>query len=209
MAVTFDVAQPFNFSNYQYWIVFNTSGNGLTPNTQPYNNNWAAYSEGIEITGNGGATSARAFQFVRNTQNPHITPSFQPLPTTPQQFQYNPNSNGTGTEFSVIFQRSVFIGVQPSPLPLATPWLFNAFTTQANVQGNLVFVDSMGGATGGSAFLRFSRPQHVALLRYEPDLRDFERHTSRSAGANRERRDRQQPEPHSQGDTDCGSVLER
>jgi hypothetical protein len=150
MAVTFDVAQPFNFSNYQYWIVFNTSGNGLTPDTQPYNNNWAAYSEGIEITGNGGATSARAFQFVKNLQNPHITPTFQPLPTTPQQLQYNLNSNGSGAEFSVIFQRSVFIGIQPSPLPLATPWLFNAFTTQADVQGNLLFVDSMGGATGGA-----------------------------------------------------------
>ncbi|HEY3676981.1 MAG TPA: hypothetical protein VGK84_13420, partial [Candidatus Tumulicola sp.] len=27
MSVFFDVAGPFNFSNYQYWIVFNTSGN--------------------------------------------------------------------------------------------------------------------------------------------------------------------------------------
>jgi hypothetical protein len=143
MSVFFDVSQPFNFSNYQYWIVFNTSGNGLTPGTQPYLNNWAAYSAAIEVAGNGGSTFARAVQFVKN-QNTHIPPAFITLPTTPQQLQYNANSNGSGTEFNVIFQRSVFIGVQPSPSPLAANWVYNAFTTQASVQNNLVFVDSMG-----------------------------------------------------------------
>jgi hypothetical protein len=144
MSVFFDVSGQFNFSNYQYWIVFNTSGNGLTPGTQPFLNNWAAYSEAIEVAGNGGSTFARAVQFVKNPTNPHIPPAFITLPTTPQQLQYNANSNGTGTEFNVIFQRSVFIGVQPSPSPLAANWLYNAFTTQASVQNNLVFVDSMG-----------------------------------------------------------------
>jgi hypothetical protein len=117
----------------------------LTPDTQPFNNNWAAYSEGIEVVGNGGATSAHAFQFVKNSSNPHIPPHFQLLPTTPQQLQYNSDSNGSGTEFNVIFQRSIFLGIpQPSPSPLPANWTYNAFTTQANVQNNLSFVDSMG-----------------------------------------------------------------
>src|ERR1700744_5950913 len=48
-SVFFDVAAPFNFSTYQYWIVFNTSGDGNTPGTQPFLNNWAGYSAGIEV----------------------------------------------------------------------------------------------------------------------------------------------------------------
>src|SRR5215469_11766442 len=35
MTIKFDVAAPFDFSTYQYWVVFNTSGNGLSPDTQP------------------------------------------------------------------------------------------------------------------------------------------------------------------------------
>ena len=146
MVVFFDVAGTFNFSNYQYWIVFNTSGNGLTPGTQPFINNWAAYSSALQVIGNGAATSARVGQFVKNS-NPHIPPQFVPLITTPQQLTYNANSNGTGTEFSIIFQRSIFTSIvspAPSPTPLSNTWTFNAFTTQANVQNQMIFVDSMG-----------------------------------------------------------------
>jgi hypothetical protein len=155
MSVFFDVAQPFNFSTYQYWIVFNTSGNKLTPDTQPANSNWAAYSEGIEVEGNGGAAFARAVQFVKDPSKPHAVPAFVSLQPTPQQLQLNVNSNGSQTEFNVIFQRSIFLGPLSSPAPLATPWLYNGFTTQADVQNNLVFVDSMGA--GGK-----NPPQYVS-----------------------------------------------
>lgn len=152
MAILFDVAAPFNFQNYQYWIIFNTTGNGLTPDTRPFVNNWAAYSTGIEVYGSGGTTSARAGQFLKNS-NPAIPPTFLPFSTPPQLFQYNANSNGTGTEFSIIFSREIFTSFNsPSPAPTGTTtpppfarvWTFNAFATQANTQGQFVFVDSMG-----------------------------------------------------------------
>ncbi len=108
MSVKFDVGGQFNFSSYQYWVVFNTSGNGLTPDTHPFQSNWNAYSSALEVAGVGGATFARAIQFVKNPSNPHAPPAFLPLITTPQQFQYTANSNGTGTEFSILFQRSIF-----------------------------------------------------------------------------------------------------
>ena len=158
MAVFFDVAAPFNFGSYQYWIVFNTSGNGLTPGTQPFINNYAAYSSALEVAGNGGATYAKVGQFVKNS-NPHIPPQFVPLITTPQQFSYVANSNGTGTEFSIIFQRSIFTSIvspAPSPSPLSNTWSFNAFTTQANVQNQMIFVDSMGA--GGPGNLQYLSP---------------------------------------------------
>jgi hypothetical protein len=158
MSVFFDVAAPFNFSSYQYWIVFDTTGDGITPSVQPFNNNWAGYSGGIEITGSGGATSAAAFQFVKSLTNPHNPPAFVLLRPTPQQLQYNSNSNGSGTEFNIIVQRSIFLGVRtsPSPSPLAANWTYNAFTTQAGVVGNLVFVDSMGA--GGPRLPDYSSP---------------------------------------------------
>ena len=42
VALTFDVAAPFNFSNYEYMFVFNTSGSGVTPSTDTFQTNWAA-----------------------------------------------------------------------------------------------------------------------------------------------------------------------
>jgi hypothetical protein len=159
MVVKFDVAAPFDFSTYQYWVVFNTTGNGLTPLTNPQQNNWAAFSDAIQVGGIGGATYAHAGQFVKNS-NPAIPPHFQQLITSPQQLQYVANSNGTGTEFTVTFTRSIFRPIAtpspgPTPTPKATPtpyapnWTFNAFVTQANSQNQLTFVDSMGqgGAT--------------------------------------------------------------
>ena len=167
MIVRFDVNGAFNFSNYGYWVVFNTTGNGLTPLTNAQQTNWAAYSDATLAGGAGGATFAGAGQFVKNP-NPAIPPAFVHLITTPQTFQYIPNNNGTNTEFQVTFLRSIFVPINatptPKPSPSSTPpppfshiWLFNAFTTQANAQNQLLFVDSMG--SGGPTDTTFVSPQ--------------------------------------------------
>jgi hypothetical protein len=156
MTIFFDVASPFNFSNYQYWVIFDTAGDEQTPSTQPFDNNWAGYSAGIEVFGNGGSTSAQPVQFIKEPSKPHSIPQFKTLPFTPQTFIYNANSNGSGTEFSVTFQRSIFLGLLPNPPPLAVNWTYNAFTTQANVFGQLIFDDSMGA--GGKNFPQYSSP---------------------------------------------------
>jgi hypothetical protein len=145
MSITFDVAGQMNFSNYQYWVVFNTTGtNGQTPSTFPSNNNWAGFAFAIEVGGAAGSgTSANAYEFQKNS-NSHIPPNLGPLGTTPALMQYNPDSNGTGTEFTVIFSRSIFRGDLATPAPVGQIWLFNAFTTQANTQGQWQCMDSMG-----------------------------------------------------------------
>ncbi|MBV8654527.1 MAG: hypothetical protein JO160_00685 [Candidatus Eremiobacteraeota bacterium] len=155
MTVKFDVNAPFDFSSYQYWIVFNTSGNGLSPDTQPARNNYAAFSDAIQVAGAGGATFAKPYQFIKNPTNPAIPPTLQALIVSPLQLQYIANSNGTGTEFSVTFQRAIFRNIatptpgptptpKGSPLPYSPNWTFNAFVTQANTQNQLIFVNSMG-----------------------------------------------------------------
>lgn len=147
ISVLFDVAQPFNFGSYQYWIVFNTSGNGLTPTTHPFQDNWADYSDAIEIAGNGPIAGAQAVQFLKNP--PPQPPTFIRVPRPPpQQLQFNLNSNGSGTEFNVIFSTAIFHPLNatpgPSPTPYANGWTYNAFATQAGVYNQLIFVDSMG-----------------------------------------------------------------
>jgi hypothetical protein len=169
MSVKFDVAAPFDFTDYQYFIVFNTSGNGQTPLTNPLQTNWSAYSDAIEIGGIGGSTFAYPIQFLKNS-NPTIPPTFLHVITTPQQFQLIPDSNGSGTEFEVIFQRSIFTpinGPSPSPSPSGSPhpyartWYFNAFVTQANSQNQLIFVDSMG--QGGPTDTTYSDSPPLAI----------------------------------------------
>jgi hypothetical protein len=160
MIIKFDTNAPFNFSAYEYIVVFNTTGNGLTPLTNPQQNNWAAFSDAIIVGGVGGGTFANAIQFIKNPTNPAIPPYPQNLHAGPAQIQYIPNNNGTGTEFAVTFQRAIFKNLAtptpgPGPTPTGSPppyaqqWTFNAFVAQANTQGQLIFLDSMGpgGAT--------------------------------------------------------------
>ena len=164
--VKFDVAGAFNFTSYGYWVVFNTSGDGLTPLTNAQQSNWAAYSTAVLAGGAGGATYAAAGQFLKNA-NPAIPPHFQQLITPPQLFQYIPDNNGTNTEFQITFLRSVFNPINATPTPKPSPstspqppfshiWRFNAFTTQANAQNQLLFVDSMG--SGGATDTTFVSP---------------------------------------------------
>lgn len=156
-AVFVNVAQPFNFTTYQYMLVLNTTGDRHTPSTDTYQTNWDGYSYAVVARGNGVSTFAQAIQFIRSNKNPHIPPAPFPIITTPQTFSYNLNQNGSGTEFEVLSQKRVF--VSPGPSPTASPsnmWTFNAFVTQANTVGRWTFVDSMG--QGGPIDPQFVSP---------------------------------------------------
>jgi len=140
MAVKFDIRRSIQLFQLSVLDGFNTTGNGLTPLTNPQQTNWAAYSTALFAGGSGGATYASAIQFVKN-QNPVIPPQFLRVFPTQQQFQYIPNSNGTGSEYQITFQRVIFNPVNatssPSPPPVSHIWQFNAFTTQATAQNQL------------------------------------------------------------------------
>ena len=164
VSLVFDVAEPFNFSSYEYMFVFNTSGTGVTPSTDTVQTNWAGYRIALIARGNAGASSAEVVQFVppKGGKGP---PGWVPLYPTPQQFSYNPNSNGTGTEFSMLVQKSVLRGYTPSPSPSSAPtptpssvWSFNAFSAGTSAsQGQWVFADSLGA--GGPIDPQFVSPK--------------------------------------------------
>ena len=160
LAIHFDTQSPFNFSNYQYMIVFNTSGSLVTPSTQTVQTNWPGYEFALIAYGNGINTAAELVQFV-HAQNPKQPPSWLPLHTTPTQLNFNPNSNGAGTEFSMIAQKIIFKGIaspspSPSTKPSNPPWTFNAFVTQASNGGQWQFYDSLGA--GGANPPEFISP---------------------------------------------------
>ena len=178
--VFFDTSGPFNFSQYQYMIVFNTTGSGATPSTDTLQTNWAGYSYALIALGNGVATFAEPVRYVRSNQNPHVPPYPQQLGSTPQQFSYNLNQNGTGSEFSILVQKRVLSATpEPSSTPTPAPsnaWKFNAFVT-APSQGNLVFADSMGA--GGpidpqwnSPTLCMTEPFDTTFYALDPNISD-------------------------------------
>jgi hypothetical protein len=150
MAVYFNVAAPFEFSNYQYMFVFNTTGSGVTPSTQTLQTNWAGYSVALAALGNGDIAYAAPIRFVFAPSH-HAPPGWYFLHPTPQQFSFNANSNGSGTELSMLLQQRIFAsptpvppGTRGTPSPYAQTWTFNAFVTQASSNGPWTFLDSMG-----------------------------------------------------------------
>ena len=156
LAVFFNVAQPFNFSNYRYYVVFNTSGSGVTPSTDTIQTNWAGYSYALIALGNGISTYAEPVQFRRSPSNPHIPPAWLRLGTTAQQFSYNLNANGTGTEFSILSQkrfspRRCHRQAPPPTCGRSTRW------AQASNLGQWTFSDSMGA--GGPTDPQFVSPK--------------------------------------------------
>jgi hypothetical protein len=179
MQIKFRVQQTFNFSSYSYVIVFNTNGNpsnasGSTPEALGTQQNFPNYRFAIVVTQ--GALGPTASAFVYQPLNGSSLPAFLVAPATSQQIQFNPNSNGIGTEFSVIFDRALasFYSATPTPGGTATPttspttsptssasptaspsagpgavgtiWFFNYFVVQGNVGQNNLIGNTTGYA---------------------------------------------------------------
>jgi hypothetical protein len=125
MAVKFRVSATFNFSQYSYIIVFNTTGDGVTPRANATTNNWDGYSFAIVVSGGAnGTATANAWSYSRPCCSSTQVPVLLPIVTTPQQLIFTPNSNGLGTEFTVTFSRAIasaFVTPSPTTGGSATP----------------------------------------------------------------------------------------
>ncbi len=125
MQIQFRVQQPFNFNAYSYVVVFNTEGNPsapITPLAAGAYNNYQGYKFAISVTAVGGAVGATAFVFQPPSNNPNGSPILLSVLPTQQQLQFTPNTNGTGTQFNVLFARILAQSyATASPTPTATP----------------------------------------------------------------------------------------
>ncbi len=177
MSVKFRIQQSFDFANVRYVVVFNTSGNGQTPYANGALTNYQNYSFAFVVGGTGSqAVTPALYEYVR-PPNTSVPPQIVPIYYTPQQVIFIPNSNGLGTEFTIIFDRALFYGVPVTPAPgsSASPspvpstgggsvapqpttsaqalWTFNFFTTDPS--GNPY--DALG--VNGAQDTSFQSPQ--------------------------------------------------
>jgi hypothetical protein len=127
MLIRYRVQGAFDFSNYSYAIIFNTSGQGTTPYANTFLAGFANYSYGWFIGGQFGTV-----------QSPPVLVQYYLTPgsstnvgtqqiVVPLQFaQLSLNSNGANTEFTLLFSRALLdrppIGqATPSPTPSPAP----------------------------------------------------------------------------------------
>lgn len=124
MQIKYRVAQPFNFNNYSYVIVLNTSGDGSTPRANATQTAYQGYSIAFIVSGAGGNVTATAWYFYRPNNNQNSAPLLQPIYPVPGQLQFTLNSNGQNTEFTILFNRalaSAYSTPTPSPTTSASP----------------------------------------------------------------------------------------
>lgn len=165
MSVRFTVAAPFAFGTYDYIIVFNTSGNGITPLPNVgAQDNYAGFSDAIVVSGNAqGAVNAVPVQYVSNGTT--LPPTVIPLIVPGQDIIFNSNSNGAGTQFEVQFARAIFgnlVSPPPNSPPVSTTWLANCFVTSPGTvngsESTYAPVDSLGQGGGNDNTYVFSPP---------------------------------------------------
>jgi hypothetical protein len=176
MWVKFTVAGTLNYSTYDYIIVFNTTGNALTPLPNGgAQANYSAFSDALIVSGNsGGGVVAVPVQFVRSSGT-SLPPAVIALNPPPQDVQFNANSNNLQTQFQVTFQRAIFSSLLATPTPPATPapiskvWKTNCFVTQpGTINGSLsnyVPVDSLG--IGGGTDTSYSAPDLNTAIAFD------------------------------------------
>jgi hypothetical protein len=126
MLIRFRVAGPLDFTNVQYLMVFNTTGNGVEPLPQALTTGFANYSFAFVVGGNQYTSEPLLFQYYLAPGTASGIQTFR-ITIPPQLINYVPNSGGNpsgGGEFTINFDRSLLYGVNPAGSP--TP---NASTT--------------------------------------------------------------------------------
>jgi hypothetical protein len=176
MWAKFTVQGTLNYSTYDYIIVFNTTGNGLTPLPNGgAQANYSAFSDAFIVSGNtGGGVVAVPVQFVRTT-NTSLPPAVIALNVPPQDVLFKSDSNNLQSQFQITFDRGIFSSLLATPTPPATPppssktWKANCFVTQpGNVNGSLsnyVPIDSLG--VGGGTDTSYSAPNLNTTLAFD------------------------------------------
>ena len=158
--VRYDTANPMDFTNVRYLIAFNTSGNGGVPYTNAYNTGYVNYSFIITVAGTNGFVAPQVCQIIRQ-QGGGVT--CQPEQFSPSQVILTLNTNGSNTEFTLMFDRRLFFGIPPAsptpPPPTTQPqsnWTFNFITTDNSFHP----LDALG--IGGPMDTSFNVPLPVS-----------------------------------------------
>jgi hypothetical protein len=119
--IKFRTVGPLDFTQFNYWIVFNTSGQGgepYAPALQQCNAKNFSYVFVVGAsTGGAGTVLPVLLQFYTI---PGVCARTQPFNVNPSLTSLQPNSNGQGTEFTLTFARSQ-LALPPPTQPTGTP----------------------------------------------------------------------------------------
>jgi hypothetical protein len=124
MFIRFRVEGTLDFTNLHYLVVFNTTGTGPTPYGAPNLQQYANYSFILVF---GGTAAAGAAYTLLELVNSGTSAGFQPVSigiNPGYVTNFNPNSSGTGNEFTFTFNRNLLTPIQttsPTPAASATP----------------------------------------------------------------------------------------
>lgn len=148
MLIRYTVLGTLDFTNLRYLVVFNTNGNGVTPYANSLNTAFLNFSFILVFGGTQvGGASFGLLQVIPIASGGYQTVALQ---VNPQLGTLNPNANGTGSQFTFTFNRSLLTpltttspapSLTPTPGPTAFPtlasgisslWAINMFSTDAN-----------------------------------------------------------------------------
>jgi hypothetical protein len=123
MLIRYRVAGPLDFTNVQYFILFNTNGNGTEPYPSGLLSGFANYSFALVVGGKYNLSQPLLFQYYL-APGAALIGTFQ-LTIPPQYISYVPNSGGNpsgGGEFTVNFDRRLLYGqnLTGAPTPVAS-----------------------------------------------------------------------------------------
>jgi len=126
--IKFRTLAPLDYTNVKYVIAFNTTTDGGTPYALNGDaaHNWLHYSYWIIVDSNAVTTGLPTVQQFYTPISGSGQPGLKQVLTVQgilgTQMQFNPNSNGQGTEFTITMSRTLFnLLTSPSPGPTGTP----------------------------------------------------------------------------------------
>jgi hypothetical protein len=120
--ILFQVAGPLDFTNFNYWIVFNTSGQGGVPYAPSIpQGNYKNFSYAFLIGASSNATGTLLPILLQFYSIPGVTGiRTQQFNVNPSLTSLNPNFDGAGTQFQLVFTRSQ-LALPPPTSPTNTP----------------------------------------------------------------------------------------
>jgi hypothetical protein len=144
MSLRFRVNGPLDFANVRYVVVFNTSGNGITPYANTLASGFANYSFAWIVGGSAGPVQPQLIQYYSGPAA-GAGLSARSIVVPQQDVALQVGTSGTQSEFTLRFNRNLFNIPNPTTGRPGTTasWSINFFTTDP--RGNPIDADGTGG----------------------------------------------------------------
>lgn len=165
MLLRFRVAGPLDFAKVRYVVLFNTTGNGIEPYTNP--TSYLNYSFAWVVGGTAGMAQPQLLQYFA-APGIGTGPQVRPIVVPPQLAQLSVTNSGAPGEFTLTFNRSLFNAPNPNGQRFSPIWSVNFITTDS--QGNPIDANGTAGISDVSFqnYARINTAQFVDVRYFKP-----------------------------------------